>query len=82
MEMAGATGKYFYLNFIFLPMLLIQIWFVSVFRIFNFTDNSWVWLLGLTEEVIMLLIRIYFVYLKIDDRQDICSQVMDYLIKR
>lgn len=45
------TGRYRWISFALFPALLLHIWFISVFRVFKYTDDVWVFSLGLVLEL-------------------------------
>lgn len=45
------TGRYRWISFALFPALLLHLWFISVFRVFKYTDDTWVFSLGLVLEL-------------------------------
>jgi hypothetical protein len=41
------TGELRWASFALFPFLVVQLWFVSVFRVFSYDNNGWMFAVGL-----------------------------------
>ena len=49
------SGMLHWASFALFPFLVIQLWFITVFRVFSYESGGWMWAAGLALELLCLL---------------------------
>jgi hypothetical protein len=75
------TDQFRWANFILFPFLIVQLWFVSVFRVFGYDSGGWMFALGLVLELLCLGHKLAVLMGEVDLRGDLVHQLATLLNK-
>jgi len=64
-----------WIYFAALPILLTQIWLLSIFRVFDYEDCAYIFILGLIEQSISILYKCIGFYKSFDSKMDLLFQL-------
>jgi hypothetical protein len=70
------TDRFRWINYLLFPLLFLHLWFISIFRIFNYETNGWIFVFGLALELVCLGYELLVMGLEVDFAQDIGSQII------
>lgn len=69
------TDQFRWANFVIFPFLIVQLWFVSVFRAFKYDSGGWMFELGLILEMLGLVHKATVLVREVDFKGDLIHQL-------
>lgn len=52
------SGKFRWINFTIFPLLIMQLWFISIYRVFEYNSGTWMFVMGLMLEILNLGLKV------------------------